>query len=83
MKLSETQLQLLFTMSTTTPLLHWGLLFLLKKISSLPPSCTGVTFLVEEKFLGFNSIREFKSTHEFKNMYNLKICTKVTSEPHS
>ena len=62
MKLSETQLY--FTMSFTTPLLHWGSFFLLKKVSSLPPLALGFLFLVEEKFLGVIVRTSF-----------LKICT--------
>ena len=49
-------------MSITTPLLHWGSFFLLKKISSLPPLALRFVFLLKKSF-------KFKSTHEFKNMH--------------
>ena len=62
-------------MSITIPLLHWGPLFLLKKISSLPPLALGFVFLLKKKFLGF------KSTHEFLKYVQVEIMYKITIEP--
>ena len=61
-------------MSFTTPLLHWGSFFLLKKVSSLPPLAMGFVFLVEENFLVLKYARVYKYV-QVENMY------KITIEP--
>ena len=60
-------------MSTTTPPLALGSIFLVEEKSfTIPLLALGFTFLVEEKVLIFGCTHEFKSTHEFKKYVQLE-----------